>query len=519
MTVALLLAWSLVVEVPAASSFVRRADTAAVEWIARNRTADLTDLAVRLDVLASDWLWRIVRWTTIIALLSARRVRHLVVYAALLLTVTAATNVIIDVAERHPPAVVTSAIDPEPYTHPSRPVVELGLSCVGAMYTLLPRGRQRNRAKVVVGGAMATLLVSRAYLTVDYPTDLAVALLIGMAVPVVLFRFLTPHEAFPVRAVRRRGQPTLHPTRRTAIQRALDSQLGFEVLDVQLLRPPGSAGSTPMRLRLQRAGGAPSGARLSVFGKLYSLDNLRADRWYKLGRAIRYGRLEDEAPFADIRHLVEHEDYLLRVAAHAGLPVPASHGVLELTPGREYLLVTELLPDARQLNARNTSAQVLEDGFAIVATLWSSGLAHRDIKPANLVVSNGRLHLVDLSFAELRATPWRQAVDLGTMLLCLALYAGPERALQAAERSFTADEIAEALAATRSVTIPAQLRSLLRRDAPDLAEQLRSMVPDHPPIAIQRWSAARVALTGVTAAACVAAVLLLAYNLDTAGLL
>jgi hypothetical protein len=33
---------------------------------------------------------------------------------------------------------------------------------------------------------------------------------------------------------------------------------------------------------------------LVVFGKLYARTHLQADRWYKLGRELMYGRLEDE---------------------------------------------------------------------------------------------------------------------------------------------------------------------------------------------------------------------------------
>ena len=41
------------------------------------------------------------------------------------------------------------------------------------------------------------------------------------------------------------------------------------------------------------------------------MSHVRADRWYKLGRTILYGRLEDEAPFQSVRRLVEYEDYAL----------------------------------------------------------------------------------------------------------------------------------------------------------------------------------------------------------------
>ena len=49
-----------------------------------------------------------------------------------------------------------------------------------------------------------------------------------------------------------------------------------------------------------------------LFGKLYARTHLRSDRWYKLGRELLYGRLEDEKPFNTVRRLVQQEDYALR---------------------------------------------------------------------------------------------------------------------------------------------------------------------------------------------------------------
>jgi hypothetical protein len=146
-------------------------------------------------------------------------------------------------------------------------------------------------------------------------------------------------------------------------------------------------------------------------------------------------------------------------------------------------------------------------------------MAHRDIKPANLVVSGGHLHLVDMSFAELRASAWRRAVDLGNMFLCMALYAPVELVYAIACRTFAPADVAEGLAATRSVTIPSQLRALMAENDRSLPARAAALAGAGPPIRIQRWSTGRVALTTAVAACAAGAALLLAYNLDTAGLL
>ena len=76
--------------------------------------------------------------------------------------------------------------------------------------------------------------------------------------------------------------------------------------------------------------------------------------------------------------------------------------MVELTPEREYLLVTEFFDGATELGEAEVDQQVIDDGLGIIRKLWDAGLAHRDIKPANLLVRDGRLLLIDVAFTELR---------------------------------------------------------------------------------------------------------------------
>src|SRR4029453_7598110 len=238
-----------------------------------------------------------------------------------------------------------------------------------------------------------------------------------------------------------------------------------------------------------------------LFGKLYARSHLRADRWYKLGRELLYGRLEDEKPFNTVRRLVEQEDYALRLCRDAGLPSPTPHGFVELTPDREYLVVSEFLDGAVELGEAEVTDRIIDDGLGIVRMLWHAGLAHRDIKPANLLVHNGRLLLIDVAFIEARPTPWRQAVDLANMMLCLALRSSPERVYQRARRQFSVEEISEGFAAARGLALPSQLRRMLRAQGRDLQAEFTRLLPTQPqPIPIQRWSARRVGLLGLVAA-------------------
>jgi serine/threonine protein kinase len=159
---------------------------------------------------------------------------------------------------------------------------------------------------------------------------------------------------------------------------------------------------------------------------------------------------------------------------------------------------------------------VIDHGLAIVRQLWEAGLAHRDIKPANLLVRDRRLLLIDSAFAEVRPSPWRQAVDLANMMLVLALSSQPQTVYDRALACFTVDEIAEAFAATRGLTMPSQLRHLMRAQGRDLHAEFRALLPYQlPPIAIQRWSWRRAALSiGVLFGALIATAIALGILMD-----
>ncbi len=215
-----------------------------------------------------------------------------------------------------------------------------------------------------------------------------------------------------------------------------------------------------------------------------------------MGRTLLYGRLEDEKAFNTVRRLVQYEDYVLRLLYSAGLQVPRPYGIVEITPEREYLVVMEFFDGAREIGEADIDDAIIDQGLLAVRRMWEAGLAHRDIKPANLLVRDGRLLVIDSAFAQVRPSPWRQAVDLANMMLVLALRTDAPRVLARARTYFEDSEIAEAFAATRGLTMPSQLRHMLRAQGRDLHQEFIALLPYRlPTVKIQRWSLRRVTLT------------------------
>jgi hypothetical protein len=482
---------------------VEAADQAVLRWFAAARTPALTGPAKVTDQLTSFAVVLGLRLATVVVLVGYRRWRHLVVFlAALVVTDWVVTRLFVPL----PYPAVPVLVDQDAYQFPSRTVSALAITGFAMCFVLLPRGRGRQRLRVGIFAGLVGVVAAELYLAADYLSAAACALLLAPCVADVTFRWLVPDEGFPITYGRKASAAHLHlgGQRQAAIIRAMADQLGLAVTEVTEFGLEGSGGSSPLRMTLADGG--------RLFGKIYSTSHERADRWYRFGRTILYGQLEDETPVGSVRRLATYEDYALRLLADHGMRVARTHGVVELTPNQEYMLVTEFFDNARNLGDAQVDDTVIDEGLAMVRALWDIGVAHRDIKPANLLVRDGHLQLVDVSGLEVRPSPWRQAVDLSNMLLVLALRTDPERVYAHATRVFSPDEIAEACACAVGLTIPTELQAKLRADGRPLLKRFRQLAPPRDPVSIQRWSARRLTLTG---AAALGTVLLVGLFLDS----
>jgi tRNA A-37 threonylcarbamoyl transferase component Bud32/membrane-associated phospholipid phosphatase len=473
---------------------VTAADDRVVRWLTGLRSGWLTN-GLQVVAFPASWLAsKILAWCIVVPLLVFKRFRHLVVYVVALAAVSQLAVVLSAVLKRPRPFGVVIEGTWNGYALPSIQVAILAASLVSVLYVLVPEGRWRQAGKWAATAIVALAGLARVALGLDAPTDVLLGAVIGVTIPLLAYRWFTPNEAFPV--TYRRGR-TAHldvgGARGQAIRRAVQDQLGLEIDEVKPFGLSGSAGSTPLRIKVK--GDPPT----ILFGKLYARSHMRSDRWYKLGRELMYGRLEDEKAFNTVGRLVQQEDYALRLLRDAGLPTPAPYGVVELTPEREYLITFEFFDQATELGEAEVDEAIIDQGLGIIRKLWDAGLAHRDIKPANLLVRDGRMLLIDVAFVQAHPSPWRQAVDLANMMLCLALRSNPELVYARALRLFTVAEITEAFAATRGLTMPSQLRNLMRAQGCDLHAEFLELLPERPrPIAIQRWSIRRIGLAVLT---------------------
>jgi membrane-associated phospholipid phosphatase len=278
-------------------------DDAVVAWLAGLVGPGLAPLLRGVARIGSWWVLYTLYYGLVLALLVLRRWRHLIVWQVAWILGSNVTTGLLAIARRPRPFGVDLQTSWGGWALPSVQVTFLAAVLMGVLYTLVPEGRWRNTGKWVVAGLVTLVALARMALGVDAPSDVLVGVGIAVSIPLLLFRRFTPSEVYPV--TYRRGRSAhldVGGARGQAILRGLEDQLGLVVAEVKPFGLSGSAGSTPLRITVK--GDPPR----RLFGKLYAQSHLRSDRWYKLGRELLYGRLEDEKPFNTVRRLVRQED-------------------------------------------------------------------------------------------------------------------------------------------------------------------------------------------------------------------
>ena len=396
------------------------ADDAVVRWLAGLRAPGLLPAMRALAALGSWVAISALLYGLLAALLILRRLRQLlIVLAAWIMQGVIIQYVVAPLAQRPRPFGVVFRTGWDAWALPSEKMAALVVTLLGILYALVPEGRWRQRGKWAAAAVVLLVAIAHLYLGVLAPTDVLVGVVVGVAIPLAGFRLFAPGEVFPV--TYRRGS-TAHldvgGSRGRAIRRALEDPLGLVAGDVEPFGLAGSAGSTPMRLTVA---GEPS--ECDMFAKLYARNHVRSDRWYKLGREILYGRLEDEIePILDgsqadpVRGLLDPRDARRRM----GVPVVATCTALSRSHRNVSTFSSPTSSTAPRRSAIPRSSlddALIDEGLDEIRTMWNAGVAHRDIKTTNLMVHDGHLVLIDVAFAQIRPGTWREAVDLANMML------------------------------------------------------------------------------------------------------
>ena len=213
-----------------------------------------------------------------------------------------------------------------------------------------------------------------------------------------------------------------------AIREAVEDQLGLTVLEV---KPVG-----PRRLGRLDAAAAPRRRRSRHVPVREALrDEPRAGRPLVQARAGRSSTGGSRTRRRSSRCAGSSSTRTTRRGSCAtpGSRPPTPYGIVEMTPEREYLLVTEFFDGAagdrrrrgrRRRHRRGPRCSSASSGTPGSPTATSS-------RPT-CWCSDGQVLLIDVAFVQVRPSPWRQAVDLANMMLVLAVRTDAERVYERA---------------------------------------------------------------------------------------
>ena len=226
-------------------------DDTIVRWMSNVDLPGIDGVARGVSYAASWWTIQLTILVLDVALIVFRRWRLLVIYLVVSQVAQLVAARLYDVATLPRPFGVPLRGSWGGWSMPSIQMLALAGLWVVALYTLVPEGRIRNRLKWVLAIVVALVAVARLHLGVDPPSAIVVGVLIGVSFAVTAFRFFAPGEVFPV--TYRRGR-TAHldvgGERGQAIRKAIEDQLGLTVSEVKPVGLSESAGSTPLRLRV-----------------------------------------------------------------------------------------------------------------------------------------------------------------------------------------------------------------------------------------------------------------------------
>ena len=215
--------------------------------------------------------------------------------------------------------------------------------------------------------------------------------------------------------------------------------------------------------------------RVKVIGRDEARDRLLSKVWvtaiYKdAGPRLALTRVEQ----------VEHEAFLMLVAAQAGVHVPTVVAAGAAGPARRGSRAAtgggcRLLSD---LEPSQLDEELLGRDLGIVATLHRARVVHNNLDPAHVIVADGRPWIVGFDDAVSSGSSELMARDVADLLVGTAAIVGAERAVSAVAVELGRPRLAAALPFLQPAALSAATRGLVgerRRALDDQLNRLRAV--------------------------------------------
>ncbi len=197
--------------------------------------------------------------------------------------------------------------------------------------------------------------------------------------------------------------------------------------------------------------------------KVYGRDARDAQLAARLWRTMWYRDAGPQMAASRLRQ-VEHEALCTLAAGRAGASTQDVLAVGGVSTGDAVIVLERAVgPTLGELSADAVTDDMLEAAWTSLARLHEARIAHGRIELEDLVVSGGRVVMIDLATARLAAPESDRNVDVAELLVATAVLVGPERALGSARAVIGDDELTAALPYVQ----PAALTPALRDEAHD----------------------------------------------------
>jgi undecaprenyl-diphosphatase len=210
--------------------------------------------------------------------------------------------------------------------------------------------------------------------------------------------------------------------------------------------------------------------------KVLGRDQRDTDLLLGMWRALTVKGLGDSGAIRSPIQAVEREALTMAIFDEAGAATPRAVAVMSTPDEAAVLATTEIggVPLAR-LGRDDVSDGALRDAFRQIALLQKRRLAHRSLNAGNVIVDVDRVVLITMRRSDLQATDEILGADVAELLVACSLTGGVERAVDAARRELTEEELARAVPLVQRAVFTRVTQKALDEldDSKGFLEQLR----------------------------------------------